>query len=103
MAESEAITIERADFISVPVTDVERSRRFYAETLGLPCSDDAWPEVALGNVSLYLVDPRNMGAEFTAPHTAAIALRVPDVPAARAALESRGVEFHGAAPDGRIA
>jgi predicted enzyme related to lactoylglutathione lyase len=95
MGESGAITIERADFISLPVTDMERSRRFYAQTLGLPCSDDAWPEVALGNVSLYLVDPRNMGAEFTSPHTAAIALRVPDVATARAALESKGVAFHG--------
>lgn len=91
----DAITIERADFISVPVTDMARARRFYAETLGLPCSDGAWPEVDLGNVSLYLVDPRNTGAEFTGPHTAHIALRVPDVAAARAALEAKGVEFGG--------
>ena len=30
------ITVERADFVSVPVTDMERSIRFYGETLGLP-------------------------------------------------------------------
>jgi catechol 2,3-dioxygenase-like lactoylglutathione lyase family enzyme len=30
------ITVERTDFVSVPVTDVERSKRLYGETLGLP-------------------------------------------------------------------
>jgi len=28
--------VERTDFISVPITDRERSKRFYGETLGLP-------------------------------------------------------------------
>jgi catechol 2,3-dioxygenase-like lactoylglutathione lyase family enzyme len=95
MDDNGSVAIERTDFISVPVTDIERARRFYAETLGLPCSDGGWPEVALGNVSLYLIDPRQMGAEFTAPHTAPIALRVADVAAGRAALEARGVAFTG--------
>ena len=89
------IAVERADFVSVPVTDIERARRFYRETLGLPCSDGAWPEVSLGNVSLYLVDPRQMDMEFAGPHTSAIALRVSDVAQARAALEAEGVTFHG--------
>ncbi len=95
MAETHATAIERADFVAVPVTDVARSRRFYSETLGLPCSDGAWPEVSLGNISLYLIDPRQMGAQFEGPHTAAIALRVADVAAARAALETRGIAFAG--------
>ena len=47
-----------------------------------------------GNVSLYLVNPTAMGNEF-APHVAPIALRVPDVAAAKAELEGRGVEFSG--------
>ena len=90
------ITVERTDFVSVPVTDVARAKRFYGETLGLPLvsGDDAWPEYQLGeNVSLYLIDPTNVGGEFTAPHSTQIALRVPDVAAARAALEDAGVEF----------
>ncbi len=33
--------------------------------------------------------------EYTAPHTGYIALRVPDVAAARAELEAKGVEFEG--------
>ena len=92
------ITVERTDFISVPITDRERSKRFYGETLGLALisGGDAWPEYQLGeNVSLYLIDPTNIGQAFTAPHSSSIALRVADVAAARAELESSGVVFEG--------
>ncbi|HEU4941726.1 MAG TPA: VOC family protein [Gaiellaceae bacterium] len=90
------IEVERTDFMSVPVRDMERARRFYSETLGMPSPnpDDAWPEFETGNVSLYLVDPTAIGAEF-APHTSHIALRVPDVAEARAKLEAAGVAFEG--------
>ncbi len=91
------IGVERTDFVSVPVTDMKRAKRFYGETLGIPCSnpDGAWPEYETGNVSLYLIDPTAIGAEFTGPHTSSIALRVPDVSEARAKLEAAGVEFQG--------
>jgi catechol 2,3-dioxygenase-like lactoylglutathione lyase family enzyme len=93
------LIIERTDFVSVPVTDVERSTKFYAETLGLPWINEGsqqWPEFQLGeNVSLYLMDPTNIGATFQGPHTAHIALRVPDVAETRAELEGRGVSFDG--------
>ena len=92
------ITVERADFVAVPVTDMERSIRFYGDTLGLPreSETEGWPEFRLGeNVSLYLIDPTNIGRAFDGPHTADIALRVPDVPAAREALEAKGVAFEG--------
>jgi catechol 2,3-dioxygenase-like lactoylglutathione lyase family enzyme len=92
------ITVERTDFVSVPVTDMERTIRFYGETLGLPRASktEGWPEFQLGeNVSLYLVDPTNIGREFEGPHTSSIALRVPDVAAAQRALEAKGVEFFG--------
>ena len=90
--------VERTDFVSVPVRDMERSKRFYAETLGLPSTnleESGWPEFETGNVSLYLMDPTNVGREFTGPHTAHIALRVADVAEARAELEGKGVEFEG--------
>ena len=96
------ITVERTDFVAVPVTDMERSIRFYGETLGLPRASDTegWPEFQLGeNVSLYLIDPTNIGRTFDGPHTASIALRVPDVEAAKHALEAKGVAFHGEAFD----
>jgi catechol 2,3-dioxygenase-like lactoylglutathione lyase family enzyme len=91
------LIVERTDFISVPVTDLERSTRFYGETLGLPqIGHGAWPEFQLGeNVSLYLLDPTNIGQEFQGPHTSSFALRVPGVEAAKAELEAKGVEFGG--------
>ena len=89
--------VERTDFISVPVTNLERSTAWYRETLGLEqIGEGAWPEFQLGeNVSLYLLDPTNIGQEFQGPHTSSIALRVPDVEEARRELEGRGVEFRG--------
>jgi catechol 2,3-dioxygenase-like lactoylglutathione lyase family enzyme len=91
------LIVERTDFISVPVTDVERSTGFYRDTLGLEqVSEGGWPEFQLGeNVSLYLIDPTNIGQEFTGPHSTHIALRVPDVAETRRELEERGVTFDG--------
>ena len=89
--------VERTDFISVPVTDMERSKQFYRDTLGLDLIDErGFPEFQLGeNVSLYLLQMENIGSTFTGPHTASIALRVPDVAAAQKELEAKGVEFGG--------
>ena len=89
--------VERTDFVSVPVTDIERSAAFYRDTVGLPqVGHGSWPEFQLGeNVSLYLIDPTNMGQTFTAPHSSHIALRVADVAGARVELEGAGVEFEG--------
>ena len=89
--------VERTDFISVPVTNLERSTAWYRDTLGLEqIGQGAWPEFQLGeNVSLYLLDPTNVGQEFRGPHTSSVALRVADVEEARRELEGRGVEFRG--------
>ncbi|HST18308.1 MAG TPA: VOC family protein [Gaiellaceae bacterium] len=89
--------VERTDFISVPVTDMERSKRFYGDTLGLEqVGHGNWPEYQLGeNVSLYLLDLTNIGQEFRGPHTASVALRVADVEATRQELEAKGVAFGG--------
>jgi catechol 2,3-dioxygenase-like lactoylglutathione lyase family enzyme len=75
---------------------MERSTRFYEETLGLEKRPGGFPEFQLGeNLSLYLIDLTKVGSTFTGPHTAYIALRVPDVEEARAELEAKGVEFEG--------
>ena len=89
--------VERTDFVSVPVTDVERATAFYRDTLGLEqVGDGGWPEFQLGeNLSLYLMDPTAIGSAFTSPHTAHIALRVPNVEDTRRELQDRGVEFEG--------
>lgn len=89
--------VERTDFISVPVTDMERAKRFYGETLGLPeveHPEQGFPEYQLGeNVSLYLLQMENIGQKFEGPHTGSIALRVPDVAEAQKELEAKGVVF----------
>ena len=111
------IDVERTDFVSVPVTDLGRSTAFYRDVLGLEqIGSREWPEFQLGeNVSLYLLDPTNIGQEFRGPHTAPIAIRVPSVEDGRRALEAKGVEFfretfdtsvchmaHFADPDGNV-
>jgi catechol 2,3-dioxygenase-like lactoylglutathione lyase family enzyme len=91
------VIVERTDFVSVPVTDLERSTAWYRDTLGLEqTAGGQWPEFRLGeNAFLYLMDPTNIGQEFRGPHTGPIAMRVADVEAARAELVERGVTFHG--------
>jgi catechol 2,3-dioxygenase-like lactoylglutathione lyase family enzyme len=91
------VIVERTDFISVPVTDMERAKQFYGETLGLEqVIDGGFPEYQLGeNISLYLLNMEAIGRQFTSPHTAHVAIRVPDVADTRRELEARGVEFEG--------
>ncbi|HEX7627214.1 MAG TPA: VOC family protein [Gaiellaceae bacterium] len=89
--------VERTDFISVPVTDVERAKKFYGETLGLQQVNEAgFPEYQLGeNISVYLLDMEAVGSSFTAPHSGSIALRVADVAETRKELEAKGIVFEG--------
>jgi catechol 2,3-dioxygenase-like lactoylglutathione lyase family enzyme len=91
------LIVERTDFVSVPVTDMERAARFYRDTLGLEqVTAGRFPEFQLGeNVSVYLLDLEQVGSSFSGPHPAHIALRVPDVGEARGELEGRGVAFDG--------
>ena len=96
--------VERTDFVSVPVTDLERSTAFYRDTVGLAqTSEGTWPEFQLGeNVSLYLLDPTNIGQEFNGPHSSPIALRVADVEEARRELEAKGIAFAGETFDSSV-
>lgn len=88
--------VQRTDFVSMPVRDMERAKAFYRDVLGMssPDWDAGFPEIETGNVSLYLVDPKAMGIEF-APHIAHVALRVADIAEAKRELEARGVKFAG--------
>lgn len=94
---ADRLIVERVDFVSVPVRNLERSTAFYRDTLGLEqIGEGMWPEFQLGeNVSLYLVDPTNMGQTFVGPHASPIALRVADVEEARGELEAEGIAFEG--------
>ena len=96
MEGAKAMQVEELDFILVPTQDLQRAKSFYAETLGLPLDIDSsrWVEVLAGGVTLALWEPESMGRSF-APSPNPIALRVPDVAAARAELEAAGVKFDG--------
>jgi catechol 2,3-dioxygenase-like lactoylglutathione lyase family enzyme len=89
---------QRVDFIAVPTTDRDRAAAFYGETLGLrrnPNSTETWIEFELDNVTLALVKPEEAGVEFAPLPFGSIAIRVPDVEAAKAELQENGVEFRG--------
>jgi predicted enzyme related to lactoylglutathione lyase len=90
------ITVERVDFVSVPTRDTAQARRFYGELLGLHESttpEDVFPEFETSNVTLGVWMPEAVGMEFRPG--SGIAVRVPDVEAARRELEGEGVEFMG--------
>jgi predicted enzyme related to lactoylglutathione lyase len=88
------IDVERTDFVSVPVQDMERAKTFYGDTLGIrrnPSAHESYPEFETGNLTIALLVPQG---EFV-PASSSIALRVPDVAAARAKLEAAGIAFDG--------
>jgi catechol 2,3-dioxygenase-like lactoylglutathione lyase family enzyme len=90
------MNVEQVDFVSVLTQDVARAKEFYAGTLGLPIETEGENdlELTLGQVTLDVFNPSSVGQQF-APSPAGIAIRVPDVAAARAELEAKGVAFDG--------
>jgi catechol 2,3-dioxygenase-like lactoylglutathione lyase family enzyme len=90
------VEVERVDFVSFLTQDIQRAKEFYAGTLGLEVESegDSDLEFRLGQVTLDVFDPSSIGESF-APTLAGFALRVPDVDAARAELEAKGVQFDG--------
>jgi catechol 2,3-dioxygenase-like lactoylglutathione lyase family enzyme len=90
------IEVERVDYVRVPVTDMDAANRFYGEFLGLRRSPNSpgedWVEYEAGNVTLAVMTPHTHDYEFTELPPATIALRVPDVSAAKEVLEAAGLE-----------
>ena len=88
--------VEKVDFVSFLTQDIARAKAFYAETLGLEIETEGASDMEFraGQVTLDIFDPASIGQSF-APSPAGLALRVPDVAAARSELESKGVEFQG--------
>lgn len=90
------------DFIAIPTRDIEESRKFYAEVLGLeqssvwqgPGEEPVGIEFETGNLTIAIVASERLGMNAT-PHGSPIEFRVDDVAAARARLEAEGVEFKG--------
>jgi predicted enzyme related to lactoylglutathione lyase len=91
------IEAQRVDFFAIPVTDIPAAARFYGEVLGLernPLPHEDYPEFEVGNATLSLFAPASFGQKHK-PSSGTVAFRVPDVAAARAALEEKGVTFYG--------
>ena len=91
-----ASIVNGVDFVTVFVKDYPAAVEFYGTVLGLPHSVDygriPGGEFETGSLTLQVMDAAGIGREFHAS-THPIALHVEDVEAARAELESRGVEF----------
>ena len=91
-----ATTVTGVDFVTVFVKDYPAALKFYGETLGLEHSVDYEKipagEFETGSLTLQVMDAAAIGQEFK-PSGHPIALHVDDVAAARAELESKGVEF----------
>jgi catechol 2,3-dioxygenase-like lactoylglutathione lyase family enzyme len=90
------VQVERVDFVSFLTQDIARAKHFYSELLGLEVESEAEHDIEFraGQVTLDIFDPSSIGQSF-APSPAGLALRVPDVDAARAELEAKGVQFDG--------
>ena len=93
-----ATTVTGVDFVTIFVKDYPAALAFYGETLGLEHSVDYEKipagEFETGSLTLQVMDAASIGQEFK-PSGHPIALHVDDVEAARAELESQGVEFFG--------
>jgi catechol 2,3-dioxygenase-like lactoylglutathione lyase family enzyme len=86
------------DFLIIGSTDVDRSVKFYGETLGLERGKQ-WGnmpgyEFETGNLTIAVIQSDAFGLEFK-PSTNPLEFRVDDFEAAKSELESRGVEFQG--------
>jgi len=88
--------VTRVDYIRVPVDDIGAAQRFYGEVLGLPRNENLdhedWVEYEAANVTLAVMTPETHEYEFAALPPSTIALGVPDVAAAKAELEGKGIE-----------
>lgn len=93
---STATTVTGVDFVTVFVKDYPAAQKFYGEILGLEQSKDYEKipagEYETGSLTLQVMDAAAIGRDFE-PSGHPIAFHVEDVEAARAKLESHGVEF----------
>jgi catechol 2,3-dioxygenase-like lactoylglutathione lyase family enzyme len=90
--------ITGTDFLIIGCTDLDRSVKFYGETLGLERGKQ-WGkmpahEFETGNLTVAVVQLDAFGQEFK-PSTSPLEFRVEDFDAAKSELESKGVEFQG--------
>ena len=90
--------ISGTDFITIPTKDFEASAAFYRDVLGL-AEGKRWGnmpagEFETGNLTIAVMQADAFGLEFQASKFP-IEFHVDDFEAAKAELESRGVQFEG--------
>jgi catechol 2,3-dioxygenase-like lactoylglutathione lyase family enzyme len=90
-----ASLISRVDVVGIPSSDIERSRRFYVETLGLRPDENARYEFWVGDTCFAIWTPAWFGVEYQPQANSIVLLHVDDVASARAELEAKGVTFQG--------
>jgi predicted enzyme related to lactoylglutathione lyase len=97
--------INGVDFIAVPTKDYEAAAKFYGEVLGLPFGkrwgDMPAGEFETGSLTIAVMQADAFGLQF-APHNFPIEMHVDDFDAAKAELESRGIEFEGETIDSGV-
>ena len=87
--------ISKVDVVGIPSTDPDRSRQFYVETLGLRPDENARYEFWVDDTCFAVWQPAQFGVEYQPQANSIVLLQVDDVPAARATLEAKGVQFDG--------
>jgi catechol 2,3-dioxygenase-like lactoylglutathione lyase family enzyme len=94
------IEVEHVDFVSFLTQDIARAKHFYSEILELQLETEGPDDMEFraGQVTLDIFNPASQGQPF-APSLGGLALRVPDVALARAALEKKDVLFDGETRD----
>jgi catechol 2,3-dioxygenase-like lactoylglutathione lyase family enzyme len=97
--------ITGTDFITVATKDIDKAVDFYGDVLGLQRSKQ-WGklpafEFETGNLTIAVMQSEAFGQEFRA-NTNPLEFHVDDFDAAKAELESRGVEFRGETLDSGV-
>lgn len=91
------MAVTGTDFVTIPITDFDRSRSFYRDTLGLE-EGKRWGEMPAmefetGNLTIAIMEPTAFGQEFRNAGGSSVVLQVDDFDQAKADLESKGVQF----------
>jgi catechol 2,3-dioxygenase-like lactoylglutathione lyase family enzyme len=87
--------IQRLDFLGVPSQDADRARTFYRDVLGMRPDEHGEYEQWAGQTCFGIWQPEQQGMQFVPQQGNPWPLGVDDVPAARAELEAKGVQFFG--------
>jgi catechol 2,3-dioxygenase-like lactoylglutathione lyase family enzyme len=90
----------KLEVIVIPVTDVDRAKRFYLDQLGFQLDADVRPSPSLrvvhmtppGSACSVVIGPVTVPASYDAGASARLQLVVHDIEAARAELAGRGVQ-----------